>query len=184
MSERFLGIDPGLNGYSAGLDTGGREGLMFWPAPTIPTGKGARLTYDLASMVRLAQEWAELGIELALIEKQQAFPGQGMTSTFSTGYGFGAWKVALTAAAIRFEEVRPDVWKRSMGIAGGDPEAKKARAVAKAQQLRPKVDFRALERKPGARVPCPDKAEAFLLALYACRTHRGRLVETTSRRGR
>jgi hypothetical protein len=99
-------------------------------------------------------------------------------SAFQIGQGFMLWQALLTFAGIPFELVMPAVWKKGMGIqvpAGGTDEERKKRrkqlAVQTAQRLFPKVDMRRNDR---CRTPCPDKAEAILLAVYAARRLHGR----------
>ena len=42
----------------------------------------------MALIILMAREGGRLTV---CIEKQQSMPGQGVSSTFSTGYGFGLW---------------------------------------------------------------------------------------------
>lgn len=165
---RYGGIDPGLDGYVAVIG-----GVEAWaePTPTLPTGKGAKRLYNLSSMWELARQLRGLEVSLVMLEKSQPMPGQGVTSTFSTGYGFGLWEMALTAAGVPYELVRPGAWKKAMGISvtgqglngAARKKQSKALAIAKAQAMFPGHVF----VPPGKRVPSADMAEALLLATYA-----------------
>jgi hypothetical protein len=58
----------------------------------------------------------------------------GVVSAFSFGRGYGNLEMALTAAGIPFERVRPQVWQKAMGcMTKGDKNISKA----KAQELFP-----------------------------------------------
>jgi hypothetical protein len=127
-------------------------------------------------MFEVLRTWAPF-VKLAVIEAQQAFPEQGLSSTFSTGFGYGLWKMALVASSIPFEVSQPKKWKKAMGIlptAGlkGNERTKEAKrlAVEKASAFFPKVDLRENER---CRVPHAGKCEAMLMAEFARREHAG-----------
>ena len=168
---KYIGIDPGMSGYLAVIDSGD---VYHFPAPTRPTGKGERRRYDIPGMIDLLR-MAATGAELCVIEKQQSFPGQGVASTFTTGLGYGLWLAGLTAAGIPFEAVAPATWKAKLRIkalpsaastAASRKKATKALAIATAQRLFPGVSLLPTDR---SRVPSADMAESLLLAYYASR---------------
>lgn len=186
----YCGIDPGLSGYFAVLAADGRTVLRQATCPAFPSAKGHPDKYDVPGMFRLCRDLAGLAA-LVVIEKQQAYPDQGAVSNYTTGFGYGLWVMALTAAGVPYEELAPITWKKAMGIqaesaAAGtvgqlDDKARKARrasmrkealarAVTKASALFPGYDLRATER---SRTPSPDKATALLLATLARRRHLG-----------
>jgi len=60
----------------------------------------------------------------------------GVKSSFTFGNGFGHLEMALTAAGIPFERVRPQVWQKAMScMTGGDKNVSKR----KAQELFPHI---------------------------------------------
>ncbi len=72
----------------------------------------------------------------AIIERVHAMPGQGVTSMFTFGQGYGSLRMALIASGIPFEEVTPQRWQKEMAcLTQGDKNVSKA----KAQQLFPTV---------------------------------------------
>ncbi len=156
-----LGIDPGKDGYLAALD----DGVLYatWPMPTIRTGKGNRRDYDVGKMAAIVDD---LRPGLVVLEKQQAMPGQGVASMFSTGVGFGLWLGILAALKIRYEVVHPRTWQRALcrDIAG-EP---KARALIAARRLFPGVDLRGSER---SRKDHAGKVDALLIAYYGSIHH-------------
>ena len=63
-----------------------------------------------------------------MLESQQAMPRQGVSSTFSTGQGFGMWRGILAALRLPYEIVTPATWTR--GMLKGAPGEGKERAIA------------------------------------------------------
>lgn len=89
------------------------------------------------------------------IEKQQAMPRQGVSSTFKLGYAFGQIVTTAALSRSRYTLVTPNTWKRSMNL----PRDKDA-ARRMAQQWFPD---RAAELK---RKKDEHRAEALLIAQY------------------
>ena len=89
------------------------------------------------------------------LEKQQAMPKQGVSSTFKLGYAFGQITTTVALSRTRYTMVTPVVWKRAMNL----PKDKDA-ARRMAQQWFPD---RASELK---RKKDEHRAEALLIALY------------------
>jgi hypothetical protein len=67
--------------------------------------------------------------DLLVIERQRAMPGQGVSSTFSIGYQYGALVGLAAAMGIPFELVEPAVWKHDLGLIGLDKTASRQRAT-------------------------------------------------------
>jgi hypothetical protein len=206
----FVGLDPGLGGAVAAILTDGSVRLWRTPTRMVPGPDGEdRRDYDERAMARLL--FALPRVELVLIEKQQAYPdapvcprcscvpcrarkgrgrgGQGVVSAFTTGAGWGLWRMALTSAELPWEAVAPQAWKRAMGVLPPSPPRRKkgerpppeptpAEARARAEERRALAKRLAIERAralfpgvrlvpPGGRVESPDLAEALLLAALA-----------------
>ena len=72
----------------------------------------------------------------AYLEQVHSSPQMGVVSSFTFGNGFGHLEMALTAAGIPFERVRPQVWQKAMGcMTKGDKNVSKR----KAQELFPSM---------------------------------------------
>lgn len=72
----------------------------------------------------------------AYLEQVNSSPQMGVKSAFTFGNGFGHLEMALTAAGIPFERVRPQAWQKAMGcLTGGDKNISKR----KAQELFPQM---------------------------------------------
>lgn len=120
----FMGADPGSrSGAIAIIDGAGYEDVYR-------VGRGTER--DLWVWGR---HWAGR-TRFALLEKVNAMPGQGISSTFKFGTSYGALRMLLTCLEVAWEPVTPGVWQRAMGcLTGGDKRVTKARA----QQLFPKI---------------------------------------------
>ena len=115
----------------------------------------------MALIILMAREGGRLTV---CIEKQQSMPGQGVSSTFSTGYGFGLWIGILAALGISYTVVRPQTWKREMlrDMAGDTMSTGNGKAAAR---------LRAMQLFPSAsdqltRVKDHGRADALLIAEY------------------
>lgn len=119
----YIGIDPGVLGGIAVLSaTGVVEQLARMPV----TERDILDVIGEAGHVRAR----------AVLERAQASPQMGVVSAFTFGRGYGALRMALTAARVPFDEVQPRKWQQAMGcLSGGDKNITKRRA----QQLFPNV---------------------------------------------
>jgi crossover junction endodeoxyribonuclease RuvC len=70
------------------------------------------------------------------LESVHSMPGQGVSSSFKFGRGFGNLEMALTAARIPYTYVTPQRWQKDLGcLTKGDKNVSKSRA----QQLFPHI---------------------------------------------
>jgi crossover junction endodeoxyribonuclease RuvC len=159
---RTIGLDNGLDGGIVVIDETGRV-LEKHVTPVLGIeGKGKRI-YDVPAMLRLLGASAPpLPGAKAFLEKAQAMPGQGVSSMFSIGYGYGLWTALLTALGIPFEVVHPRTWQGVMFQGINRDDTKKASALV-ASRLSPSTDWRATER---SRVPHDGLTDAFCIAEY------------------
>jgi crossover junction endodeoxyribonuclease RuvC len=150
----MLGIDPGLAGAVAVVDPAGAlVAVHDTPTLTLHVARGTRHDYDVPGMCALLAPYAGAGLHV-VIEASQAMPGQGVRSTFSTGYGYGLWVGILAAMQVLYTPVRPAVWKQAFSLGKNKEQAR-----LRAQQLFPDADLR-LRKHHG-------RAEALLLAHWA-----------------
>ena len=159
-----IGIDPGLSGGVAILNVAnGCALLQVFDTPTTVTmtKSGQRKTlYVEAAMVRLLEPYATRSH--AYLEAVHAMPGQGVTSMFRMGYGFGLWVGMLSALKIPYSCVAPQTWKRIMlPDMGKDKGASRLRAM----QLFPH------QAECFQRVKDDGRADAALLSEYGRRLH-------------
>ena len=122
-----IGIDPGTNGGIAWI-TDGRACAEKMP-DTLQD------LWELIMSIRIDSEKNGSAI-FANIEFVSSSPQMGVVSSSSFGRGYGNLEMALTAAGIPFERVRPQVWQKAMGcLTKGDKNVSKR----KAQELFPSI---------------------------------------------
>lgn len=118
----IIGIDPGVNGGIAWI-SGGKPCVEKMPD-------------TLQDLWELLRDIASEGPCKAYLEQVSSSPQMGVVSSFTFGNGFGRLEMALTAAGIPFERVRPQVWQKAMGcMTKGDKNVSKR----KAQELFPSM---------------------------------------------
>jgi hypothetical protein len=112
----ILGIDPGVTGGIAALYPGGRI-----EAYDIPTVDGS---VDVDTLVRRIREHAP---RLAVVERAQAMPRQGVVSVFKYGVAYGALRAVTALCEIPTHLVSPRKWKTYFGL---NSDKEKSRALA------------------------------------------------------
>jgi hypothetical protein len=112
----ILGVDPGITGGIAFLYPSGEIA-----ADDIPTVDGS---VDVDALVRRVRQHAP---RLAVIEKAQAMPKQGVVSVFKYGTAFGALCALTAISGIPTHLVSPRKWKTYFGL---DADKEKSRALA------------------------------------------------------
>lgn len=144
-----LGIDPGLSGAYALVTI---EGGLFH-ADDLPLA-GVKPNIEINSG-QLSDQLRDLQIVLCVIEKVHSMPKQGVSSTFKFGYAAGQARGVVDALKIPVMWVRPQQWKKSLGLPS-DKEASRAMAI----QAWPEM------RHVFARKKDDGRAEAALIARY------------------
>jgi len=151
----IIGIDPGQTGAVAIIGDD-RCYVLDTPTETVKKGKGTKTEYLPAEMVQMLKGFKNAH---CFIEKVGAMPGQGVTSMFNFGKGFGLWIGILAALEIPYTLVTPQAWKKAMMQGIGDKDAARGRA----QQLFPSKS-KELSRKKDI-----GRADALLIAEYGRR---------------
>lgn len=123
-----VGIDPGKGGGIALVYADGTAEAYKMP-------ETERDLLDLASELRMRFS-AENVPPVACIEVVHAMPGQGVTSMFTFGQGYGSVRMAFLSAGFALHEVTPQKWQKDLGCrTRGDKNISKR----KAQQLFPSI---------------------------------------------
>lgn len=158
----YIGIDPGKAG---GISLLNHDGIT---AHTMPLTE-----LDLWSFISRIVLPAK-----AIIEHVNAMPrmegkvahGMGATSAFTFGMGYGNLRMALIAADIPFEPIRPQVWQKALNIpprkSTEDKPQFKDRLRAKAQQLFPQLELWQRPKSKGLQLAVCD---SILIAVYCQR---------------
>ena len=117
------GIDPGKTGALAFLRDDPRQLICVVPMPTVrEPGARRQMTKRSVNWWAVTEAIREQDPDLIVIERQGARPGQGISSTFSIGYQYGALIGIASALGIPFEIVQPQVWKRGIGLLTGEKD--------------------------------------------------------------
>lgn len=162
----IAGIDPGKDG--ALVVIGGPSfapDLHLFITPTLGEGKRE---YDLQGMrsilcsMPIEHVWLERAQPMRRTSKGQT---QGVSSTFSTGLGYGLWQGLLSGLQIPFEIVSPQVWQKVMFLGVSASDTKTASALV-AQRLHPRIDWRRTKRCTTLHTGLTD---AFCIAEYGRR---------------
>ena len=148
----YCGFDPGKDGALAIL--GYRDDPVL-----VPFGEEEYAAW-LCRLSLLTRNGID-GSVFCVVEHVGAMPGQGVTSCFSFGRGFGFILGLLTANCIPYELGRPEKWKKEFGCTSDQNTS-----IEVARRLFPGVDLR---RTPKCTKPHDGVAEALLMAEYAKR---------------
>lgn len=162
----FIGIDPGLSGGLVGING---HSIAMSVMPETENKVWRWVKDNIVDGI----DW-RLGVPHAYLEKVSSSPQMGVSSSFTFGKGYGVLLGCLTAADIPFEEVRPQVWQKGLGI----PQRKKTenitawktRLIRHAQKLYPNLEAWN-ENKTYQR----SIADALLIATYCKRKQTGTL---------
>jgi hypothetical protein len=150
-----IGCDPGaVSGAYAVLDESAGM-LEVADLPTIASGK-LRWVDAPALLSRLIEVKAGRPA-LAIVERQGARPGQGLSSTFTSATAFGSLLATLQIAGCSIELVCASQWKAAMGL------TKDKGVSLDAARLR--FPDASLDRKKHH-----GRAEALMLAAYGLRS--------------
>jgi len=148
----ITGIDPGKSGAICSINQDG-EIIDLQLCPVLEIKK--KREYDLEGMRALV-----IKSNVVWLEKVHAMPGQGVTSMFSFGDGFGIWRMAAVALQIPLHYVAPQTWKGKMLR---DLPKDKNSAILRAKELCPNINLKPTSR---SRKDSVALAEAYLIARY------------------
>lgn len=114
----YIGIDPGLSGAIAFLDTE-KGHLSIMDMPTFEVKRNNKTKREVSPVgVAAAMGLAEK-VSRAVLERVGAMPGQGVTSVFSFGRSVGIIEGVLATMLIPVDIVTPQAWQKAAGVRGG-----------------------------------------------------------------
>ena len=114
--ENYIGIDPGKKGFACIYNGYGYEHY-----PLFTTQKTNQINVELVERLR------ELSKQdtICVIESVHAMPGQGVSSCFTFGMGFGMVIGLAQAIGIPYELVAPTKWQKEIITAADKSESTK-----------------------------------------------------------
>lgn len=113
---RVLGVDPGLSGAIALLDTAAKGTLVVMDMPVVTITTSTKKTRNELNLAALAQDIGALAPDHVVIERVSAMPGQGVTSMFRFGYAAGAVAGVVAGLGIPLSFVEPKAWKKRLAV--------------------------------------------------------------------
>lgn len=144
----YIGVDPGKSGGYAIIDTIRDTANTFaWDDHCFVNDM--RFIYENCEEARCC------------LEKVGAMPGQGVTSMFTFGTGYGFIQGVLTAFGIPYQLVPPQTWKKAFSL-----NSNKQTSIEVCQRLFPHVNLMRTDR---CKKPHDGMAEALIMAEYARR---------------
>lgn len=149
----YIGVDPGKSGGYAVID---REESSKGTVFAKPMDNKA-----FVDDMRFIAEAFSASEMRCCLEKVGAMPGQGVTSMFSFGTGYGFIQGVLTAFGIPYQLVPPQTWKKAFSL-----NSDKQTSIEVCQRLFPDVSLMRTDR---CKKPHDGMAEALLMAEYARR---------------
>ena len=152
----YIGIDPGKKGAIAFTDGYGAF------VHDMPLDADGRIDAQ-GLMLLMSSKILSSSKSMCFVEKAQAMPGQGVTSVFNYGVGYGVIRAVLQISCIPFQEIHPMKWKKEFTLIKKD----KADSVAIARQLFPHAPL-VRDKKGGGEILLDGRAEALLICEY-CR---------------
>ena len=154
-----LGIDPGITGAISIFNDG--HFRCVHDMPVMQMGKTRQI--NSAALAGIVIDESKLKSDspndvVAYLEKVNAMPGQGVTSMFNFGMGYGAIQGVLAAHHIPYKLVTPQKWKKYYNLTGKDKDCARTLAI---QQF-PKAELN-LKKHIG-------RADAILIGQYGVKS--------------
>jgi crossover junction endodeoxyribonuclease RuvC len=156
----YIGIDPGKKGAIAFITEQGET------VHDMPLDWDGRIDAQ-GLLILITSKVVSANSSICFLEKSQAMPGQGVTSTFNYGAGYGAIRAVLQIACVPFQEIHPMKWKKEYALI----KKEKADSVAIARQLFPNAPL-VREKRGGVEMLLDGRAEAILIAEFCRRQTR------------
>jgi crossover junction endodeoxyribonuclease RuvC len=113
----ILGIDPGLSGALAFLETRTNT-IEVVDMPTVTVMRNRKEKREVSPQL-VADIVVKRHVEAAFLEKVNAMAGQGVSSVFSFGRSAGIIEGVLAAFDIPTTLVTPQAWQKAMGVRDG-----------------------------------------------------------------
>ncbi|WP_419833505.1 hypothetical protein [Endozoicomonas atrinae] len=148
----IIGIDPGLSGGIAVLESTSMQLMKLVDMPVSPEGNKRKVNgYGLMTIFG---GYTRNDVEMVYLEKVGAMPGQGVVSMFNFGRSYGAVESAVSLMGFPLTYVTPQSWKRRAGLTGSGKDASRGKVL----DLYPDADVH--RKKDNGR------ADAVLIARY------------------
>ena len=123
-----IGIDPGLSGAIGILNEGRYVDVV--DMPIVSKGSGSvKNEVDPVGLIKILRSYAPADeYVMAVLERVNAMPGQGVSSVFSLGDSFGCARSAIAACRFEMSYIVPAQWKKHFKLTS-DKEMSRALAI-------------------------------------------------------
>lgn len=151
-----VGIDPGLTGAFAAVDSAGTYTVEDMPTVPLPGNGLVRRRIDGLSLARALRHMVPAGHAcMVVMEDVQAIGGSAVQTMGSMMRSVGTAEAAVEILRMDLKRANPKVWKKAYGL-----DADKAKSLKVAREMFPDI------RHMLARAKDHNRAEALLLAHY------------------
>ena len=123
----IIGIDPGLSGAIAVLESSRKSILRLEDMPVVPDGKKRKVSGH--GLKEILKHYPRATVDMVYLERVSAMPGQGVVSMFSFGRSVGAVEAAISLLGLPLTYVTPQSWKRSAGLIGTIKDASRSKVL-------------------------------------------------------
>lgn len=148
-NQMIIGIDPGNTGALAFMKISGEVEVVDMPL----MANGKKQQVNASELTKIISSRLQPNTR-AIVEKVSAMPGQGVSSMFNFGMGYGVIQGVLAALGVPYTLCTPQRWKKAATLIGKDKD--NARTLA--QQLYPNA--------PLGRKKDIGRADAILIARF------------------
>ena len=159
----YIGIDPGLKGAIAHIDSKNGYQASGIPMPITGIDKGSQISMDAVILHLRALGSFENNLQVFL-ESAQSMPKQGGASMFKFGMVYGQIQGILAAIKIPFTLVNPTAWKKLV-LAGLPWKGNKAASIQFCQRKYPEYCLLRNPTDPRCK-PNDGLADALCIARY------------------
>lgn len=113
----ILAIDPGASGALCFFNT--TEGMLdVLDMPTVEVKRGNKDKREISpAMLAMLIEMHQ--VDLVVLERVGAMPGQGVSSTYQFGRGVGMVEGVVAAKRLPLQYVTPQRWQRDLNVRDG-----------------------------------------------------------------
>ena len=101
----IIGIDPGLTGAIAVLDSDRKSIVQLEDMPVIPDGSKKKVSGN--GLKRILGHYSREQVDMVFLERVGARPGQGVVSMFSFGRSVGAVEATISLLGLPLTYISP-----------------------------------------------------------------------------
>lgn len=164
----YLGIDNGVGGALTAYNAETREVISIpMPVVKVQKAKGNKNEYNVPEIITWFNQFRDT-TKMVILEKAQAYPGQGVVSMFNIGRGYGIMEGILATMGLPYMVVHPKTWQKKM-FEGMPQRDTKQSSILTASRLFPGANFYGSDKSTRLHNGMTDSA---LMAYYGYLLHK------------